>query len=93
MRERAHRVLIALARNPNLGEPELLKLLERKDLPREAVQSIASRREAGQSYRIQLGVARHPRSSRQLALPLLKFLFLFDLLKVCQYNLLTSTSF
>ena len=84
MRERAHRVLIALAKNPNLGEPELLKLLERKDLPREAVQSIASRREAGQSYRIRLGIARHPRSSRQLALPLLKFLFLFDLLQVCQ---------
>ena len=70
--------------NPNLGEQELLKLLKRKNLPREAVQGIASRREASHSYRIKLSIAQHPRCPRQVALPLLKFLFLFDLLKVCQ---------
>jgi hypothetical protein len=84
IREGARQVLIALAGNPNLGEPELLILLKRKDLPREAVQGIASRTEAGHSYRIKLSIVRHPRCPRQLALPLLKFLFLFDLLKVCQ---------
>ncbi len=84
IREGAHQVIIALAGNPNLGEPELLKLLKRKDLPLEAVQGIASRREASHSYRIKLSIACHPRCPRQLALPLLKFLFLFDLLKVCQ---------
>ena len=84
IREGAPQVLIALVGNPNLGEPELLKLLKRKNLPREAVQAIASRREAGHSYRIKLSIAQHPRCPRQVALPLLKFLFLFDLLKVCQ---------
>ena len=37
-KETAKEILVALAGNPNLSEGDLLKLLERKDLPREAVE-------------------------------------------------------
>ena len=41
-RETAKEVLVALARNPNLREHDLLRLLERKDLPPEALRELAA---------------------------------------------------
>ncbi len=76
-------VLVALARNRHLREAELLQLLERKDLPQEAVREIAPRKEVDHSYRLKLSLVCHPRTPRRISIPLLKFLFLFDLLKVC----------
>jgi hypothetical protein len=83
-RETAKEVLIALAGNPNLAEGDLLKLLERKDLPREAIQQIAVHRAGARSYSLKLGIVRHPKAPRLVSLPLLKFLYLFDLVRVSQ---------
>ncbi len=83
-KETAKEVLLALARNPNLEEKDVLRLLERKDLPGEVVREIAEHREAGKSYGVKLALARHPRTPRLVSLPLLKFLHLFDLVRVSQ---------
>jgi hypothetical protein len=83
-RESAREVLVALARNPNLIERDLLRLLERKDLPPEALREIAAHKEAARNYGIQLALARHPRTPRLVSLPILKSLHLFDLLRVAQ---------
>lgn len=80
----AKEVLSALARNPNLRERELLRLLQRKDLPREALQAIAAHKETARNYPLQLALARHPRTPRFVSLPLLKSLYLFDLVRVSQ---------
>jgi hypothetical protein len=77
-------VLEALARNPNLEERDLLRLLERRDLPTEVIREIARRPEAESRYAVRLELARHPKTPRVVSLPLLKFLYLFDLLKVAQ---------
>jgi len=77
-------VLVALARNPNLLEPDLLRLLERKDLPAEVLREIAAHKEAARSYSVKLALARHPKTPRVISLPILKFLYLFDLLRVVQ---------
>lgn len=83
-KETAKEILVALAGNPNLLESDLLRLLERKDLPREAIQQIAAHKAGARSYTLKLAVARHPKTPRLISLPLLKFLYLFDLVRVCQ---------
>jgi len=83
-KETAKEVLLALARNPNLEERDLLRLLERKDLPGEVVRDIAEHRQAGKSYAVKLALARHPKTPRLISLPILKFLRLFDLVRVSQ---------
>jgi hypothetical protein len=83
-KETAKEVLLAFARNPNLQERDLLRLLERKDLPAEVVREIAAHKEAARNYTVRLALVRHPRTPRLISLPILKFLYLFDLVRVCQ---------
>ncbi len=82
--ESAKEVLLALARNPYLQERDLLRLLGRKDLPSEVLREIAAHKESARSYGVKLALARHPRTPRLISLPILKFLYLFDLLRVVQ---------
>jgi len=83
-KETAKEVLVAFARNPNLQERDLLRLLERKDLPAEVLREIAAHKEAARNYTVRLALVRHPRTPRLISLPILKFLYLFDLVRVCQ---------
>jgi len=79
---RSREVLEALLENPRLGEKHLALLLSRRDLSRDIVARIAQNRGWMKSYPLKLAVVKHPRTPRHLALPLLKFLYLFDLLSV-----------
>jgi hypothetical protein len=83
-KETAKEVLVALARNPNLQERDLLRLLERKDLPAEVLREVAAHKETARNYGVKLAMVRHPRTPRLISLPILKFLYLFDLLRVAQ---------
>src|SRR5947207_12256309 len=78
-KETAKDVLLALARNPNLEEQDVLRLLERKDLPREVVHEIAEHREAGKSYGVKLALARHPLTPLPAVLAFLPHLAATDL--------------
>ena len=82
--ERAPSVLVAFARNPHLLEHDLLRLLERKDLAQEVVQELADHKAVRGSYALQLALVRHPQTPRHISLPLMKFLYVFDLLRVAQ---------
>jgi hypothetical protein len=82
--ETAKDVLVALARNPNLSELDMLRLLERMDLPQEALRELSQRAEAARSYRVKLALVRNPKTPRLVSLPLMKFLYLFELLRVSQ---------
>ena len=77
-------VLVAFARNPHLQEGDLLRLLERRTLPAEVLREVAARPETSRSYTLKLALARHPKTPRLLSLPLLKFLYLFDLVRVAE---------
>jgi len=83
-KETAKEVLLALARNPNLKEHDLLRLLERQDLPKEALRELGQHAQAVRSYRVKLALVRHPRTPRLVSLPLMKVLHLFDLARVSQ---------
>src|SRR3990170_3795891 len=81
---RSREVLEALLTNPRVGEKHLAILLSRRDLSRDLVARIAQNREWMKSYPLKLAVVKHPRTPRHLALPLLKFIYLFDLLSVAR---------
>jgi hypothetical protein len=83
-KESAQEILLGLVRNPHLQERDLLRLLERKDLGHEVVRELARREEIRRSYTLQLALVRHPKTPRMVSLPLLKFLYIFDLLRVTQ---------
>ena len=83
-KETAKEVLLALARNPNLKEHDLLCLLERQDLPEEALRELGQHAQAVRSYDVKLALVRHPKTPRLVSLPLMKFLHLFDLVRVSQ---------
>jgi hypothetical protein len=74
--------LDALLDNPHLTEQHLILLLERKGLPAAIVERIARHRDWMRSYPVTLRVAAHPRTPRLLAIPLLRKLYLFDLVEV-----------
>ncbi len=80
--ERVKEILVALARNPNLEEQDLLRLLGRKDMPQEALRELARHPQAARSYQVKLAMVRHPKTPRLISLSLLKFLYLFDLVGV-----------
>jgi hypothetical protein len=82
LHHRSREVLEALLENPRFGEKQVAILLSRRDLAREIVARIAENRQWMKSYPLKLAVVRHPRTPRHLSLPLLKYLYLFDLLAV-----------
>jgi hypothetical protein len=81
-------VLLAVLENPRLNEQHLALLLERKGLPGAVLEKIARQRDWLRHYPVKLRVAAHPRTPRLLAIPLLRQLYLFDLVDV---SLLPST--
>ena len=76
--------MLSLASIPICEERDLLRLLERKDLAQEVVLELAQNSKVRKSYPLQLAVAKHPKSPRRISLRLMKFLYVFDLLRVAQ---------
>jgi hypothetical protein len=74
--------LVALLENPALDESHLTTLLTRLDLPTSVLSGIAARPEWTSSEAVRLGLVRHPKAPRRVALSLLRQLYLFDLVKV-----------
>ncbi len=83
-KEAAREVLMGLARNPHLQERDLLRLLARKDLAHEVVRELAQHKEVRKNYAVQLALVRHPKTPRLVSVPLMKFFYVFDLLRVAQ---------
>jgi len=82
--ETAKDVRLAFTHNPHLREQDLLRLLERKDLPAEVVHELAGHKQVRRSYAVKLALARHPKTPRLVSLSILKFLHMFDLVRVAQ---------
>lgn len=79
----AEDVLGALLENPACNESHVTLLLERKNLPASVLEQIAQRNEWMRSYPVKLRVATHPKTPRLVALPLVRQLYLFDLVNAC----------
>ncbi|MBI4460929.1 MAG: hypothetical protein HY648_12845 [Acidobacteria bacterium] len=77
---RASEVLEAVLENSALSERHLVLLLTRRDLPPGILTRIAQSKQWMKSYPVKVALVKHPRTPRHYALPLIKFLYLFDLM-------------
>jgi hypothetical protein len=57
-------------------------LLERKDLPAQVLARVSKNGRALASRKVKLALIEHPRAPRHIAIPLLRHLFTFDLMRV-----------
>ena len=65
-----------------LNEDLALSLLKRPDLRAQDLELLSKNVVAMESRRVKLGLVRHPKTPRRLALPLLRHLFTFELMQV-----------
>ncbi len=84
LHDSSREVLLVLLDNPRLTEEHVLVLLGRPNLPQETIRELSYRELLTRSYRVKLAMARHPHTPRSVSLPIMRHLFLFDLLKVTQ---------
>jgi len=75
-------ILLALLENPNLEEPHVATLADRLDLPANVLTAIGEKGAWTSHEKIRLALARHPRTSKRIALAMLRRLFLFDLARL-----------
>ena len=80
--EASEDVLLAVAENPNLEEAHVRRLLDRLDLPAEVVGAIGGQGKWMASESVRLGLARHPRTPKLIALAAARQLYLFDLVRL-----------
>lgn len=79
MDDPAPEVLRALLKNPNLGEEQLLSLLQRRNLPEDLIKAIYQTDQAGSSHRLTLGLIKNPSTPGSIIQVLLPHLHLFEL--------------
>jgi hypothetical protein len=72
-------VIRAALENPNLHESHVCLLLERLDLPVPLLEAIGSNPQWLRSEAVRVRLARHPHTPQRIAVPLVRQIFLFDL--------------
>ena len=77
-------LLVRTASNPHLSEDEALALLTRRDLPTRAIEALRSNPVIAKSRKLLPAIAAHPRTPKHIALPLIRQMFTFELLRVVQ---------
>jgi hypothetical protein len=65
-----------------LTEDLALTLLQRTDLPPEALEALSKNGSLMRSRKVKLALAQHPRTPRHVSLPMVRHLFTFDLMKI-----------
>lgn len=74
--------LLAAAGHGALTEQLALSLLQRRDLPANAIEALARNRFAIKHRKVLVAVSEHSHTPRHIALPLLRRLFAFELMEV-----------
>ncbi len=77
LHEASEEVLLALLENPLLDEPQLCRLLERRELSETLLDAVAKR-----SYRVRRALAFHAHAPRLVAMRLVRELYLMDLVQL-----------
>ncbi len=80
--ERAADVLIAVASDSRLTEDLALALLNRRDLPREALEEMNRNGSVSKMRKVRLAVVMHPRTPRHVSVPVIRHLHAFELMQV-----------
>jgi len=80
--EKDEAILLALIENPNLDETHVRILLERLDVSERVLGAIALQKKWLASEAVRFALAAHPHSPRQVALTMVRQLFVFDLVRL-----------
>jgi hypothetical protein len=74
--------LLAVASGHALSEEIALALLTRRDLPPNVIEAISKNPAVTKNRKVNLAIASHPRAPRHVSLPLTRYLYTFDLVKI-----------
>ena len=72
---------LATATDPALTPDQAQALLKRHDLPTEAIEHLSKNAAVAKSRKVRIAIAAHPRTSRRLALRLIRAFYTFDLMQ------------
>jgi hypothetical protein len=75
-------VLTAVAADPRLTEDLALALLNRRDLPREALEEMHKHKSLARLRKVQLALVTHPVTPRHVSIPTVRHLYAFELMQV-----------
>ena len=74
--------LLAAAGDPALTEDLALALLKRPDIPAEVIEQLGKNSSVSKFRKTKLALVTHPRTPRHVSLPMVRHLYLFDLMQV-----------
>lgn len=74
--------LIAVASDSRLTEDLALSLLNRRDLPREALEELGKNGVAAGNRKVRLAIVAHPRTPRHISIPTIRHLYTFELMQI-----------
>jgi hypothetical protein len=75
-------ILWAVAADPRLTEDLALALLQRRDLPREALEQMHKHKSLARLRKVQLALVMHPSTPRHVSVPAIRHLYAFELMQV-----------
>lgn len=75
-------ILIAVAGDARLTEDLALALLNRRELPREALEALNKNRQLAKQRKIRLALVTHPCTPRHVAIPTIRHIYTFELMQV-----------
>jgi hypothetical protein len=82
VRSTSHEALAEAASDPALTEDLALVLLRRSDLPTQVLDRLSRNGGVMKSRKVKLALVEHPRTPRNISIPLVRHLFTFDLMQV-----------
>lgn len=74
--------LSAAASDPRLTEDLALALLNRRDLPREALENLNKNGALAKHRKVRLAIVSHPRTPRHVSIPVVRHLYTFELMQL-----------
>jgi hypothetical protein len=80
--DRSKEVLTAVAADSRLTEDLALAMLNRRDLPREALQELNKNGAVVKHRKVRLAIVMHPRTPRHVSIPAIRHLYPFELMQV-----------
>jgi hypothetical protein len=75
-------LLAAVAADPRLTEDLALALLNRRDLPREALESLGKNTQVAKQRKVRLALVMHPHTPRHVSVPTIRHIYTFELMQV-----------
>lgn len=75
-------IMRAVAADPRLNEDLALSMLKRRDLSRDALESLWKNKAVAKSRKVQLAIVMHPAVPRHVSLPVIRHLYAFELMQI-----------